>query len=253
MWTKPPDLKGVLFDKDGTLVDFSRTWTGIIKRSARIASGGNETLQHELLAACGTDPVTETTAPDSLFASGNTREIAERMCQLGSPFTVPELTRQLDELFASGSRNAVAITDLPTLFEEIRKLGLVIGIASSDGETSIQVTLQALGISRYVDFIAGYDSGYGVKPDPGMVFGFCDHARCAPSQVLIVGDNRHDMEMGRAAGCGGVVGVLSGTGTAATLEPLVDVLLPDVGKLPDLLVDRPDVQACESRPPREAR
>lgn len=249
MWTGALDLKGVLFDKDGTLVDFSRTWTGIIKRSARIASGGNELLEQELLAACGTDPVTGTTAPDSLFASGNTREIAERMCQLGSPFTVPDLTRQMDELFANGSRNAVAITDLAVLFEEIRKLGLVIGIASSDGEASIRVTLQTLGISGYVDFIAGYDSGYGVKPDPGMVFGFCDHARCAPSQILIVGDNRHDMEMGRAAGCGGVVGVLSGTGTASTLEPLADTLLADVGKLPDLLLDRPTTTHANLDPP----
>jgi len=43
--------------------------------------------------------------------------------------------------------------------------------------------------------------------------------------------------MGRAAGCGGNIGVLSGTGTAATLETLADVLLSDVGKLPDLLFD----------------
>jgi phosphoglycolate phosphatase len=237
MWTKPPDLKGVLFDKDGTLVDFSRTWTGIIKRSARIASAGNVTLERELLVACGTDPATGTTAPDSLFASGNTLEIAERMRQLGSPLTVPDLVRQMDELFVRGSSDAVAITDLVDVFEKIKSLGLLIGIASSDNEASIRITLQSLGIAGTVDFVAGYDSGHGVKPEPGMVRAFCAHAGCTPSQVLLVGDNRHDLEMGRAAGCGGNIGVLSGTGTAATLETLADVLLSDVGKLPDLLFD----------------
>jgi phosphoglycolate phosphatase len=51
----------------------------------------------------------------------------------------------------------------------------------------------------------------------------------------MVGDNRHDMEMARAAGAGMAIGVLSGNGTRDTLSPLADVLIESVADLPGLL------------------
>jgi phosphoglycolate phosphatase len=54
----------------------------------------------------------------------------------------------------------------------------------------------------------------------------------------MVGDNRHDLEMGRAGGVGLNVGVLSGTGTRETLLPLADVVLNSVSDLPAYLLDR---------------
>ena len=56
-----------------------------------------------------------------------------------------------------------------------------------------------------------------------------------PDQVLMVGDNRHDLEMGRAAGAGGVIGVLTGTGTAETLALHADRIIESVAELPALL------------------
>ena len=44
--------------------------------------------------------------------------------------------------------------------------------------------------------------------------------------------------MGRSAGAGLVIGVLSGTGDAATLEPIADACLTDIGELPDFLASR---------------
>ena len=56
-----------------------------------------------------------------------------------------------------------------------------------------------------------------------------------PSQIAMVGDNRHDLEMARAGGVGLAVGVLSGTGTEETLGRLADVVLGSVAELPDFL------------------
>ena len=36
-----PDIKGILFDKDGTLVDFQKTWFAIGDRMALRAAGGD--------------------------------------------------------------------------------------------------------------------------------------------------------------------------------------------------------------------
>jgi phosphoglycolate phosphatase len=48
---------------------------------------------------------------------------------------------------------------------------------------------------------------------------------------MMVGDSTHDLAMGRAAGCGAVVGVLSGTGTRETLFPLAGRIIASVAEL----------------------
>lgn len=234
-WIPPENLRAILFDKDGTLVDYDRTWLKLNRQAAQIAARGDLTLEHHLLVGCGTDPVSGRTAPDSLFAAANAKEIAGHMISLGSPFDPLDLTERLDALYDEGAHNAVAITDLPPLLTRLRDIGFQIGIASSDNEAAIHTTTAVLGIHHQVDFVAGYDSGHGIKPDPGMVHGFCAHIGCEPARILVIGDSRHDMEMGRAAGAGGTIGVLSGTGTRETLGRHADFLVNSVTELPRLL------------------
>jgi phosphoglycolate phosphatase len=228
----PESLKAVLFDKDGTLIDFERTWAPVIRQTARIAARDDAALARRLLEACGVEPGSGRTRADSLFAAGNSAEIAAAMVALGSIWTPAALTVELDRLFAEAGAGAVGLTDLPLLFSRLKGAGLAIGIASSDAAAGIRETMRALGVDGEVDFIAGYDSGHGHKPDPGMALAFCHRAGCLPGQMMMVGDNRHDLAMGRAAGAGAVVGVLSGTGTPETLGDLAD---GSVAELPDLL------------------
>jgi phosphoglycolate phosphatase len=104
--------------------------------------------------------------------------------------------------------------------QELRSAGYLLGIASSDSEGGIRRTVEVLGLVRHISFIAGYDSGHGPKPEPGMLLGFARHLGIAPSEIMMVGDNRHDMEMARAAGAGAAIGVLSGTGTPEAIGEL---------------------------------
>lgn len=226
--------KAILFDKDGTLIDFEKTWSQINRKAAALAAEGDSRLEERILEACGVDPATGRTLPDTLFAAGNAQEIAARMIEEGSHLEKDALAGKLDALFATGSRAAVPIVDLPALFSKLKARGLLLGIASSDSERAVRLTADALGIGEYVDFVAGWDSGYGPKPQPGMVRGFCEAGGIGPAAAAVVGDSRHDLEMGRAAGAGCVIGVLSGTGTAGTLSPLADAVIESVDVLPGL-------------------
>jgi phosphoglycolate phosphatase len=136
-------------------------------------------------------------------------------------------------MFQDAAGSAVPIADLPPLFGGLRARNLAIGIASSDSEPAIHATARGLGISGLVDFICGYDSGHGVKPEPGMVHAFCEATGSEPSRVAVVGDNRHDMDMARASGAIAVA-VLSGTGTEASLMDCSDVCVASVTDLPAL-------------------
>jgi phosphoglycolate phosphatase len=143
----------------------------------------------------------------------------------------------MDELFRSAPAHVVPVTDLAGLFGRLKARGLKLGIASSDNETAIRATAQRFGIAHLVDFVAGYDSGFGMKPEPGMVEAFCRQTGLVPGEVAIIGDNRHDMRMGRAGAAGLLVGVLTGTGTRETLEPESDLCLDSIVDLEAALFD----------------
>jgi phosphoglycolate phosphatase len=109
------------------------------------------------------------------------------------------------------------------------------GVATNDSTKGAEQTLAALGMSQLFDAAYGYDAVANPKPAPDTVRAFCDLTGYKPSEVAMVGDNRHDMEMARASGAGMAIGVLSGNGTRETLSPLADVLIDSVADLPRLL------------------
>jgi phosphoglycolate phosphatase len=233
--TTTSEIAGILFDKDGTLLDFDASWAPVNRKVALIAAAGDAALADSLLRACGMDPVTGRLVPDSLLAAGNTREIAEGLIAAGAQHDLDALVPLIDDLFAGAAELSVPVTELAPLFARLRERGLRLGIASSDNERSIRVAVRRFGIDDYVDFVAGYDSGHGSKPGPGMVLGFCAETGLKPHQVAVVGDNNHDLHMGRNAGAGLKVAVLSGTGSRQSLEEACDVLLNDITELEAVL------------------
>ncbi|PDT18221.1 haloacid dehalogenase [Rhizobium sp. J15] len=230
-------IKGILFDKDGTLLDYDESWLPVNRELARIASEDDAALADHLLAECGMDPVTGHIVPDSLLAAGNTRQIAEGLVAAGSKVDIIELTIKLDNLFANAAEFSVPVTDLAAFFSRLKQRGFKLGIASSDNERSIRQTAQRFGISEYVDYIAGYDSGFGVKPEPGMVIGFCAATGLSPAEVAMIGDNNHDLHMGRNAGTGLKIAVLTGTGSRSSLAAAADHVLDDITGIETLLPD----------------
>jgi phosphoglycolate phosphatase len=235
MMPPAPAITGILFDKDGTLLRYDESWGPVNREAARIAAGGDADLEPRLLIAGGMDPVTGRTMADSLLAAGNAAEIAEGFVAAGSPFDPKALAVELDALFVRAAEFSVPVTDLAPLFEGLKARGLKLGIASSDNEMAIRRTAEHFGIADHVDFIAGYDSGFGVKPGPGMFLAFCEATGLAPTEVAMVGDNNHDMAMGRAGGAGLNIAVLSGTGTRDTLSKLADHCLQDITALETVL------------------
>lgn len=229
-------IKAILFDKDGTLLDFDATWAEPQVRAAKLASGGDPALADKLLKVGGMDPETRRTAAGSLFAAGNALEIAHAFVDHGSQRSVEGLTRDLDQIFLEGMRRAALLPGLETALPRLHDAGYVLGVASSDSESSIAVFLETAGVSHLFSFIAGYDSGHGHKPGPGMVEGFSRSTQIPITQIAVAGDNTHDLEMAAAAGAALKIGVLSGTGTMAVLSPLADVVLPSCAQIPDHLM-----------------
>ena len=131
----------------------------------------------------------------------------------------------------------VPVVALVPLMQKFKTKGLKLGIATNDNHDATCAHLDAHGLLPYFDFIAGADSGFGAKPEAGMLDAFSDQMGLAPKHVAMVGDSRHDLLAGRAAGMV-TVGVLTGIATKSDLADLADVVLTNIGDLHDWLTQR---------------
>jgi len=220
-------IRGLLFDKDGTLFDFHRSWGPWLGRFLRGVAIDDSHLA--LMAdALGFNAVDEVFLPGSVFVHDTLEEIMDAV--------LPHLTGwQRHELEAFAIRETALVAQVPTvpllpLLAAFKARGLVLGIATNDNEHPAKTQLAAAGVLADFDFVAGYDSGFGGKPATGMQRAFCNAHGLAPAEVAMVGDSLHDMTSGRDAGMV-TVGVLTGTTSRAELEAVADVVLADIGEI----------------------
>jgi len=231
-------IRGILFDKDGTLLDFHATWVPAYRVAAEAVSrgAGRPELRDRLLEAGGFDHASGRCDPGSPLGSGGNTDIAGLWAGECGLTDIARVTGQIEEIFAREVvASAVAVGDLSPLLARLRLRGLHLGVATMDSESLAHDTLARIEIDGHLSFVCGYDSGHGKKPGPGMVDAFCDALSVRAEEVLVVGDTLHDMHMGRAAGAGMVVGVLTGAGTREILEPHCDHVLEDVFELESVI------------------
>jgi phosphoglycolate phosphatase len=221
-------IDALLFDKDGTLFDFRISW-------GRWASGfladlATDAAHAERLGrAIGFDPSDRSFAPDSPVIAATAADIAAALAPHLGGISVADLTSRIDE--TAGQAPMSEAVPLRPLLTALRERGLRLGLATNDSEIPARQHLAAHGITDCFDFIAGYDSGHGAKPGPGMCLAFASACGIDPVRVAMVGDSRHDLEAGRAAGMR-TIAVLTGIAQSGDLAPLADIVLPDIGAIP---------------------
>ena len=130
---------------------------------------------------------------------------------------------------AETAPQAEAVALAPFL-DGLRDRGIALGVATNDAEAPARAHLDAAGVTGQFDFIAGFDSGFGGKPAPGQLLGFCAATGLSADTVVMVGDSLHDLKAGRAAGMR-TVGVLTGLANAHDLGPFADAVFPDIGHI----------------------
>ncbi len=211
-------IAAILFDKDGTLYDFYRTWGALTEQAALMVADGDIERAKFLLENSGKDPVTGKYAPSSPIAAGSNRQIVECWCGLIQRADVDEIYRRVHVMFLEHQRNgAVPVLDLDVFFGRLRGRGLRVGVATMDSEQACRAAMLRAKCDHHLDFICGFDTGHGVKPLGGMVEAFARKVGVPVSALAVVGDSPHDMHMARAGNAGRAIGVLTGVSPRATL------------------------------------
>ena len=233
----PKGVKAVLFDKDGTLVDFNGTWHALYERLALEVTGGDEARAAKLLQIGGYNLATGRFIAGSELAAGTTPGIVRLWIPDADSETFNRWSARLDRAFIEeGPLAAIPVAGLNETIEALDRAGIAMAVVTNDLERAAHNTMVRFGMREKFVAVLGYDSVADPKPQAGPVLKFCRDHGFSPVEVLVIGDNGHDIEMARNAGAGLAVGVLSGTGTEIDFVAHgADAVLNSIADLPGWL------------------
>ena len=226
----------LIFDKDGTLIEFHLMWGGWVDRLAnRLEAASGLALRDGLYALLGVDLETGRVFAHGLLAATPMSRIREAVVGFvaDAGTTADHAEFAVDRAWDAPDPVGLArpVTDLGALLAKLRPRVGLFAVATSDDRDPTIRTLESLGIAGDFADVSCADDGIPNKPAPDPVLRLCERLGVPPRRTAVVGDSTFDLRMGRAAGVARTIAVLTGVGDRATLEPLADVVLPSIAEL----------------------
>lgn len=226
----------LIFDKDGTLIEFHLMWGAWVDALAhRLEVSARLPLREGLYPLLGVDRATGLVHAHGLLAAtpmSRIREVVAGFVQESG--ATPEVaTAAVAAAWHAPDPVALAqpVTDLPALLARLRVRVETFAVATSDDRQPTERTLVALGVRDEFAALTCADDGIRTKPAPDPVLHLCASLGISPGRTAVVGDSPADLHMGRAAGVARTIGVLTGVGDRASLEPFADLVLDSIAEL----------------------
>jgi HAD superfamily hydrolase (TIGR01509 family) len=203
-------IKGILFDKDGTLLEFHSTQHYIYAALLACLRDDHQVpspLMQQLADVLGHLP--EGLAPDSLLQHSTNEQIAQALFDTchsyaeehgwQQPFDADDLLELIEQLSLAEDVPYVALPSVPETLSYLSRKGYKLGVATVDVHSATVAGLKQTGILEYFDYL-GTGEPARPKPDPFLAVGFCNECGVLPNELLIVGDGENDMLFARSAG-----------------------------------------------------
>ena len=211
------EIKGVIFDKDGTLFPSAEFWGPIIEREARMSLSSfklkkkdEDELVKKIGIVVGADGEGNTYKNGFLFRHDGFFVVnVLKMVYLCiryrlSPFKVKAIMVGLSHVLGE------------SVDDEFDRLDF----------TAVRTIFSRL--DQYVSFIRGKDSETKRKPSPMAINEFATKFGLTSDEIAIVGDTKADMDFARKGSVGYTVAILTGCGDEKMLRRLSDKVYPTI-------------------------
>ena len=230
----------VIFDKDGTLIDFHllwHTWFARLLYELERLTPFTDELHHAIAGTLGYQVADDTWQPEGPLTLAPISEI--RLLIAGQLYRYQHLTWNQAVTLVNNVEATVRtnlpfedlvrpVGDVRGLLQRMRASGLLLAVATSDVRQITEISLRAARINDLLDAVICADDGIPVKPAPDAVEEICRQLNIAPAQAIMIGDSVDDITMAHSAGLMAAVGISSGASPASSLAPYADVVIGDI-------------------------
>jgi phosphoglycolate phosphatase len=184
-----PDIGGIAFDLDGTLIDSAPDIASAL--NSALAGAGLPGFDVQRVRAWVGD------GPDVLI--DRALDALGRAC--APPALRTALRRGFDAATLAAPLQHGAVCDgVEALVEALRDV-LPMVVVTNKPTPLARAVLKAAGLLDQMIGVFGADHAGLRKPEPGLLLGAAAHLGITPQRLLMVGDGAADLGAARAAGC----------------------------------------------------
>lgn len=214
------EIDGILFDKDGTLLNFAELWLHWARKWIHnVIKGAQEVEVHASLLGetIGLDLDQNRWDPAGPLAIGSMDDLDTLLSfclyDKGTPWNEATAmviqSREFVDTSIILEDRLKPIEGLKTFLDQLHSASVPLGVVTSDNTKRAREHLDILGISENFGCIMGHDAVQRGKPFPDMALEACRQLQIEPQKTLIIGDSNGDMITGRNANLLAGIGIIS--------------------------------------------
>ncbi len=230
-------IKGIVFDKDGTLLDYEAFWVPVAKTAITELldkNGYSSDFLPILMEGIGTyDGIS------GVLCYGTYGDIASALNStleslgVSHKFDMQDVAVAFDNNLHNGSIIPTCKNIIP-LFKKLKSMGIKTAVITNDNYIVTKKCLKALKIEQFFDATFADDGINPHKTNPYYMKLFCDLFKLTPDEVIMVGDTLTDMEFAQNSGTK-VMGVAKKESDKKLLLQYTDCIFDDISYVLELL------------------
>jgi len=234
----------VIFDKDGTLIDFDSFWIPVsvkVIEDVLHEIGQEQIPVDEFLTAFGVE--NGVTSINGVLCHGTYAQLGEAvhevLCKHGCNVSCTDIIRMVTDGYASNldaGEIKPSSPDLSDALKELKKRNIKLAVVTNDNPPVTLACLRAIGIDELFDLIYTDDGSLPHKPDPAYAEDFCRRTGIPKERIIMVGDTLTDMKFAKNAGII-AVGVAETRHNKEILSPYADAVVDNAAAVLGLLTD----------------
>ncbi|WP_177246089.1 HAD family hydrolase [Paenibacillus sp. BC26] len=242
-------IDAILFDKDGTLIDFIFTWGKWSEHMLEAFANQLEAkqlppMQPDIATLWGTRHAPNGEIIDydrnGPLAMGTIDDLVAVLAWQGylagmswaEAKLAVEQCRQFADEQLNAARAAKALPGVIPFLEQCRGNGLTLAVVTADETDAAVKQLEWLGLTSYFATCIGTDQMERGKPFPDMVELACSRLSLSPSRVAVIGDTNGDMKMAKLAGAAVAIGIAADAGVESLAKlPDADAIIFTMSEL----------------------